>query len=112
MPKETYTPECLVSNVKHAGGSVIIWEPISWYSIGPIITPNGRITVSNYVDISCNQVHSVVQMFPNNEAIFHDDNSPIHTAISVQSWFEEHEDALQHLHWPPQSTNFNIIKLL
>ena len=34
-----------------------------------------------------------------------------HTARSVQSWFEEHEDALQHL-WLVQSPNLNIIKLL
>jgi len=29
---------------------------------------------------------------------------------SVQSWFEEHEDALQHLPWPAQSTDLNIIE--
>jgi hypothetical protein len=26
----------------------------------------------------------------------------IHAAERVQSWFEEHEDALQHLTWPAQ----------
>jgi hypothetical protein len=25
---------------------------------------------------------------------------PVHTARSVQSWFQQHEDALQHLPWP------------
>jgi len=39
-------------------------------------------------------------LFPNNDAIFQDNDSPIHTARSVQSWFEEHKDALQHLLWP------------
>ena len=38
----------------------------------------------------------VQMLFPNN-AIFQDDNLPIHTAGSVHSCFEEHEDALQHL---------------
>ena len=47
--------------------------------------------------------------FPNNDTIFQDNTSPIHTAVSVQSWFEEHEDALQHLPWPAQSPDLNII---
>jgi len=40
---------------------------------------NGQITTSNYVGILGNQVHPVVQMFPNNDAIFQDDSSSIHT---------------------------------
>ena len=51
-------------------------------------------------------------LFPNNDAVFQDDNSPIHTARSVQSWLEEHADALQHLLWLAQSPNLNIIKPL
>jgi hypothetical protein len=58
------------------------------------------------------QVNPVVQvLFPNNDATFQD-ASPIHTARSVQSWFEEHEDALQHLLWLAQSPTLNIIKPL
>ena len=51
-------------------------------------------------------------MFPNNDTIFQDDNSPIHTPRSVQSWFEGHEEALQHLPWLAQSPDLNIIKPL
>jgi hypothetical protein len=92
---------------------VIIWAAISWYSAGPIITLHGRITASDYVDIFGNQVHPTVQMwFPNNDAIFQDDNSPIHTSRCIQSWFEEHEDALQHLLWPGKSPHLNIIELI
>jgi len=64
------------------------------------------------VDILGNQVPAMVQMFPNNDAIFQDDKSHTHTARHVQSWFEEHEDALQHLPWPAQLPDFNIIKPL
>jgi len=51
-------------------------------------------------------------LFPNNDAIFQDDNLPIHTAGSVQSWLDEHEDTFQHLPWPAQSPNLNIIEPL
>jgi hypothetical protein len=51
-------------------------------------------------------------LFPNNNAVFQDDNSPIHAAGTVQSWFEEHEGELQHLPWPAQSPDLNIIEPL
>ena len=64
----------------------MIWAAIFWYSTCSVITRNGRITVSEYVDILGNQVNLMVQMlFPNNDATFQEDNSPIHTARSVQS---------------------------
>ena len=57
-------------------------------------------------------MHPVVQvLFPNNDAIFQDDLT-IHTARSVQSWFEQHEDELQHLLWLAQSPILNIIESL
>jgi hypothetical protein len=37
---------------------------------------------------------------------------PSQTARSVQSWFEEHEDALQHIPWPADSPDLNNIEPL
>jgi hypothetical protein len=51
-------------------------------------------------------------LFPNNDAGLQDDSAPIHTCGTVQSWFEEHDDELQHLPWPAQSPNVNIIEPL
>ena len=65
------------------------------------------------MDILGSQVHPMVQvLFPNNNAIFQDGDLPINTARSVQSCFEEHEDALQHHLWLAQSPGLNIIKPL
>ena len=87
------------------------WIGISWYSSGPIFTVNSRLTASDYVDIVCNQVHPMVQMLlPYIAAVFQDDNLPVHTARSVQSLLEEHEDTLQHLPWPVQSSDLNTIE--
>jgi len=59
--------------VKHEGRSLIIWGAISWYSAGPIITPNVHITASDYVHILGTWVHHMFNMsFPNNDAIFQD----------------------------------------
>jgi hypothetical protein len=90
----------------------MIWAAISWYTADPIITLNGEITASDYIDILGNQVYQMVQMFPNIDAVFQDDSLPIHTTRIVQFWFEEHEDALKHLPWPAQSPDLNIIEPL
>jgi len=90
----------------------MIWVAISWYSAGPVNTQNGQITASEYVDILGNQVYLMAQMFPNNDAVFQDDSSPMHTTSSVQFWFEEHEDTLYCLPWPAQSADLHIIEPL
>jgi hypothetical protein len=65
------------------------------------------------VDRLGNQVHPVIQtLFPNNDAVFQDDNAPTHTAGTVQSWFQEHQGELQHLPWPAQSPDLNITEPL
>jgi hypothetical protein len=48
-----------------------------------------------YTDMLGNQEHPMIQTFPNNDAVFQNDNAPIQTAGNVQSWFEEHEGILQ-----------------
>jgi hypothetical protein len=71
------------------------------YSVGLIITHHGRITAREYMDRLGNQVRPMIQtLFLNNDAVYQDDSAPIHTAGTVQSWFEEHEGELQHRPWP------------
>jgi len=63
------------------------------------------------VDILGSQVHPMVQvLFPNIDTVFQDDLP--RTQPRVQFWFEEHEDALQHLLWLAQSPTLNIIEPL
>jgi hypothetical protein len=51
-------------------------------------------------------------LLQNNNAVFQDDNAPIQTAGTVLSWFEKHEGELQHLLWPTQSPDLNVIEPL
>jgi hypothetical protein len=53
-------------------------------SVGPIITLHGRITAREYGARLDNQGHPMIQTFPNNDAVFHDDNVPTHTAGTVR----------------------------
>jgi hypothetical protein len=56
-----------------------------------------------------NQLHPKIQtLFLNNNAVFQDDNAPIHIAGTVLSLFEKYEGELQHLPWPAQSPDLNI----
>jgi hypothetical protein len=64
-------------------------------SVGPIITFHGRITAMEYVGRFGKQVHPMIQTFPNGAFL-----KIIHTAGTVQSWFEKHEGELQYLPWP------------
>jgi hypothetical protein len=83
------------------------------YSVGPIIILHGQITAREYVEMLGNQVHPMIQtIFPNNNTVLQDDSAPIHAAGTVQSWFEEHKGEFQHLSWPAQSPDLNIIEPL
>jgi hypothetical protein len=87
------------SKLKHGGGYVS--AAISWYSVGPIITLHDRITAREYVNRLGNQVHPMLQtLYPKKDAVFQDDNVPIHKAGTAKLWFEEDEGGLQHLPWP------------
>jgi hypothetical protein len=79
------------------------------YSVEPIITFDGRITEREYMERLSNQVHPMIQtLFQKHNAVFQEDNDPIHTDGTVQSWYEEHEGELQSFPSPAQSPDLNI----
>ena len=87
-PEEVHKTERLIWTAKHGCGSVVIFAAMSWYSAGPLVTLNCRITASDYVDTVGNQVLPAVQMsFPKNIAVFQRDYSPAHSQkCSVLVW--------------------------
>jgi hypothetical protein len=72
------------SNSETWVGSVTVWVATLWYSVGPIITLHCRITAREYVDRLGNEVHPVIRvLYLNIDAVFLDDNAPIHTAGTI-----------------------------
>ena len=73
---------------------------------------NPPVNSQDYLDVLSNQFHPMVQaMFPERNAIFQNDNAPIHMARTVKEWQEEHSD-FENLVWLPQSPNLSVIKQL
>jgi len=65
------------------------------------------------MDILGSQAHPMVQLlFPDNDTIFQDNDLRIHIARSVQSWFEVHEDVLQHILWLAQLPTLHFMEPL
>jgi transposase len=83
-------------------------------SVDSIIILHDWITAREYLDRLGNQVNSWSRRYflSNNDAVFLDDNAPIHRIGTVKSWFEEDEGELQQLPWPTQSQDLNIIEPL
>ena len=54
----------------------------------------------------------VAALLPEGNAIFQDDNPPIHTIKIVSEWYKEHSGEVEHFIWPPQFPDLNIIENL
>jgi hypothetical protein len=64
------------------------WAAVLWYSIllVPLLPFMAELLQGcTYVDRVGNKLDPIIHMlFPNNDAVFQDDNAPIHTAGTVQ----------------------------
>ena len=74
---------------------------------------HGRINSNDYLNILGDHVHPMVQaLFLDGDGIFQDDNVPIHNAQIVNFWYRKHESEIEHMEWPPQSQDLNIVEHL
>jgi hypothetical protein len=72
----------------------MVWAAIPW--LVPLVPFMVKLLQGSKWTRLGNQVYSMIQtLFPNNNAVFQDNNVSIHTAGTVQPWFKEHESELQ-----------------
>ncbi|GFT54715.1 DDE_3 domain-containing protein [Trichonephila clavipes] len=86
IPAQVYDCDCLLPTVKHEGGSVTIWEAMSWFSAGSNVTLKGRIPGEKIREILTDHVHPMMQtLLHAGNRIFPNDNTSIHAEGLVQS---------------------------
>lgn len=85
-PEEAYSVDCLKPTVQHGGGSSMAWGAISWNSLGLINVLKGKVIAQKYLDILSDRLNPMVQtLFPDGDAIFQNNNAPIHIARCIGS---------------------------
>lgn len=90
--------------------SVAVWGCITSEGLGPLFRIQGKLTADKYCDLLENVAlpHLTSGIFPDDDFIFQQDRSPIHTSKKAKKLLQNHGVTV--LEWPPQSPDMNIIE--
>ena len=109
-----FKPDCIVSTVKHGGGSVMVWGCFSHAGVAQL--KKIEVIMKN------EQYHSILQRHAipsginliGRGFIFQQDNDPKHTSKLCTCYLERKKVAgdLNIMEWPPESPDLNPIELL
>lgn len=106
---EEYLTECIAPTVKFGGGKLHVWGCFSGSGVGDLYRCNGTFTGAKYREILKNHMAKRLRAMGKN-AIFQQDNAPVHTAKVVQNYLANTK--LKVLPWPSQSPDLNPIENL
>lgn len=108
---ERLSAQCIRYVQKSGRFSVPVWGWCSGAGVGNLTLIDGRLDSQQYTDILENifipQVHGI---FGEERINLIQDQSPIHTARSVKTWFEAHQQDISLINLPPRSPDLNIIE--
>ena len=84
-PGECFNPDCIVSTVKHGGGSVIVWGCFGNNKVGDLVRIEGIMDTKYYHKILTRHAVPSGKNLIGNEFIFQQDNDPKHTKWAEMS---------------------------
>lgn len=101
-------PECVSSKRNFGGGSLMVWAAFSFHNRTPICVISTRMTSKMYTELLDEVLIDFLEQPPDENAIFQQDNAPIHVSRASQLWFQQKNIKL--LEWPARSPDLNPIE--
>ena len=106
--REEFDPKCTVPNVKHAGGSVMVWGCFARRGVGKLCVFDRIMDRLYYRDILEQNLCPSIDHFKFGQQYhFMYDNDPKHTSGLVKDWLKQ--KTIQTLPWPFFSPDLNPI---
>ncbi|GBM78951.1 hypothetical protein AVEN_167656-1, partial [Araneus ventricosus] len=99
--------------VQSGGAPVMVWNVCSWRDMGPLVLPETTLTADRYFSILPDHLHSFMSIVHSDGlGQFQQDNATPHASRVATKWLQEHSSDFRHFHWPPKSTEMNIIEYI
>ena len=107
-----YHPDCVVSTVKHGGGSIMIWGFMAADGISEMFLCKGCMNSQKYINVlETVMMPLLMRIFGDTNVCgvnFQQDNASCHKSAIKMCWFKDSNIVLQD--WPMQSPDLNPIE--
>lgn len=114
MKGERMLPQCILSTVKHGGGSVMVWGCFGNGRMGSIKKVEGTLKKEGYHQILMKHAIPSGKRLIGEKFNFQQDNDPKHTSHLCKKYLDNQEEkgTLIRMDHPPQSPDLNPIEIL